>query len=291
MPPSLIRTAFAVTVVGAVALAACGGGKSTSAAGYPPRAPTPPRGHTLAVEAMDDMFMGPAQVRAGLTTIELHNVGPAPHQVQLLRLKPGVATDQALAATKLPNPGALLSLVTASGGANAVAAGASQNVTVDLSAGTYLEVCFVPDADGVPHLAKGMVSVLTVIGDDRPASPPGVVGTATLHNFRFDLPQPFRGSGTLEVVNDGPQPHELAILALAPGKTIDDVTAFLAGPHPAGSAPFTDAGGVGALRPGQTAFVDLHLPPGRYAAVCQVPDPATGKPHLLLGMAASFTVS
>jgi hypothetical protein len=144
---------------------------------------------------MDDMFMGPATVAAGLTAIQLHNSGPAPHQLQLLRLDDGVTAEQAIAATRSPDPGALLRLASPAGGANAIASGAEQDVTVDLQPGTYLEVCFVPDPDGVPHLAKGMVSTLAVTGEDAPATAPATVGKVALHDFRFDLPVPFQGTG------------------------------------------------------------------------------------------------
>ena len=93
------------------------------------------------------------------------------------------------------------------------------------------------------------------------------------------------------MINDGPQPHELTILALAPGKTLDDALAFFGEAPHTGPPPFSDAGGLGAIGAGQTAWVDLDLAPGDYAAVCLVPDPATGKPHLMLGMSAAFTVS
>jgi hypothetical protein len=135
-----------------------------------------------------------------------------------------------------------------------------------------------------------MVSVLTVAGDTKPAAPPAATGSVTLHDFSFDLPEPFDGQGTLRVVNDGAQPHELTILALAPGRTVDDATAFLSATEHTGPPPFTDAGGLGAIGVGQTAWVELHLQPGNYAAVCLVPDPATGKPHVMLGMATAFTV-
>ncbi len=281
-----LGTALAATVV----LTACGSDGASSAPTYSQTSAAPVRGQVLAVTTMDNMFMGPSTLSPGLTTIQLHNQGPAPHQIQLLRLDDGVSADQALAAAHSGNPGALLSLATVAGGANAVAAGHDQQVTVDLSTGTYLEVCFISDPDGVSHVAKGMVSVLNVSGTARPATPPIAVATAQLRDFAFDLPKPFDGHGTLQVINDGPQPHELTLLALAPGKTLEDVVAFFAEARHSGPPPFSDAGGLGAIGAGQTAWVDLDLAPGEYAAICLVPDPATGKPHLMLGMVAAFTV-
>ncbi len=206
--------------------------------------------HVLAVTAMDDMFMGPTKLPTGLTTIRLHNQGPSPHQLQLLRLNDGVTADHTLAAAKKGGPGALLSMATVAGGPNAVGAGGDQQVTVDLPAGNYLEVCFVPDPDGVSHLAKGMVSALTVAGSPQPATPPASVATARMSDFKFTLPSPFHGHGTLQVINDGPQPHELTVLALAPGKTVGDATAFLTEATHSGPPPFADAGGLGAIGAG-----------------------------------------
>jgi hypothetical protein len=64
-------------------------------------------------------------------------------------------------------------------------------VTVDLQP-DLLEVCFVPDPDGVLH-RQGHGSTLTVTGQDawhlpRPRS------KVTLHDFRFDLPDPSRAT-------------------------------------------------------------------------------------------------
>jgi hypothetical protein len=292
-----LTAALAVIVLCAIG-AACG---DHSQASTPPTAdptattpapptsapPTPPA--VVDVQAMDDMFMGPATATAGPTTISLHNGGAAAHQLQLLRLHPGVTADEALAAANSPNPSALLTLVTPAGGPNAVAPGAAQAVTVDLVPGTYVEVCFITDADGVPHLAKGMISVLDVTGPARPFPTPDTVGRVTLHDFRFDLPNPLHREGTLEVTNDGPQPHEMTIVALGT-HTVAEAISYLSATTHSGPPPFTPAGGIGALAPGQTGFVDLHLPAGRYLAICEVPDPKTGKPHVVLGMATPFTV-
>ena len=49
-----------------------------------------------------------------------------------------------------------------------------------------------------------------------------------LKDFTFGLPNTIK-SGPLiyKVTNEGPQPHEMAMMKLAPGKTIEDVKASL----------------------------------------------------------------
>jgi hypothetical protein len=58
----------------------------------------------------------------------------------------------------------------------------------------------------------------------------------------------------------------------------------------AGPPPFEVVGGMQALATGMRGWAVLDLAPGNYLAICAVPDPASGQPHLALGMIASFTV-
>jgi LPXTG-motif cell wall-anchored protein len=48
---------------------------------------------------------------------------------------------------------------------------------------------------------------------------------------------------------------------------------------------------MGALMTGKSAWASLDLQPGDYIALCFVPDPASGKSHLELGMHTVFTVA
>jgi hypothetical protein len=54
--------------------------------------------------------------------------------------------------------------------------------------------------------------------------------------------------------------------------------------------PFAYAGGITGLAPGSSAWLKLDLHPGNYAALCFIPDPTTGKPHVMLGMITALTV-
>jgi hypothetical protein len=96
------------------------------------------------------------------------------------------------------------------------------------------------------------------------------------------------GRSTLRVVNDGQQFHEIAVMRLAPGKTLDDAKGFFSAP--AGPPPFEPLGGMQGLDPGGSGYMTLDLQPGQYVAVCHIPDRASGKSHLSLGMIAGFTV-
>jgi len=76
----------------------------------------------------------------------------------------------------------------------------------------------------------------------------------------------------------------------APGKTLDDVKAFFL--QSSGPPLFTSAGGVVGVGPGQTAYQQLALSPGKYVFLCFFPDPTKGnQPHALEGMVKEITIS
>jgi hypothetical protein len=154
-------------------------------------------------------------------------------------------------------------------------------------------LCFIPDHQGVMHMAKGMAALLTVTGNfPGDQAEPVADATVTMRDFSYTLPDDIRtGAQTWKVVNEGPQLHEMHLMRLAEGKTLDDVIAFTESPH--GPPPYEGAGGFQAIDPGKSGWMQLNLEPGTYVAICHVPDlanVASGKTHLELGMVQSFTV-
>ena len=89
-----------------------------------------------------------------------------------------------------------------------------------------------------------------------------------------------------------PCPFQDVLQKLADGVTMDQVTTYLATPSPPeGSPPISFVGGVNALSPGQSAWIDLGFAPGRYVWWCVIPDLTKGGiPHLKEGMLTPFEV-
>ncbi len=116
----------------------------------------------IIIKAHDYSFEGPTQIEAGPVSITLENEGQEPHHVQLVRLNDGVSPEQFQTALR-QGAEATLPLMTWAGGPGVVDSGNSQEVAMELSAGTYMLLCFVPVPDGIPHLAKGMVASLEVV--------------------------------------------------------------------------------------------------------------------------------
>jgi FtsP/CotA-like multicopper oxidase with cupredoxin domain len=233
----------------------------------------------LAVEGRDYAFDAPDTVPAGLVAISFTNTGQEPHHAQLLRLKDGISLETFFAQLQ-GGPEAALALVTTEGGAGVIAPGQRAEVLVDLDPGTYVWICFVSSPDGAPHVAKGMI---------KPFQVTGRTAEVRLRDFTFDMPATFSaGPVSVKVINDGPQPHEWAVVKLQPGKTLDDVLSYEQ--NPSGPPPYDPAAGFQAIDAGGMGWVHMTFTPGNYIALCFVPDPASGKAHIELGMIMPFTV-
>ena len=125
----------------------------------------------------------------------------------------------------------------------------------------------------MPHFAKGQVKAFQVATGDTGGTAPKADATVTLADFNFlgDVTSLPAKKTTLEVKNGGPQPHELTVIKLNNGVTVDQLKALLnSDTPPAGPPPIDDAGGLGALQANQTGFVELDLKAGQYAFVCFV---------------------
>jgi hypothetical protein len=271
-------------------LTACGSSTTATSTTSTAKAASIP---AVTITAKDFSYVMPSNIPAGLVAVTMINKGSQPHQAQLLRLDNGVTPAQFQAALH-HSPAAVFPIATLAGGPNSVMPGTRQQVILNLAPGQYAVVCFDTDpATGKPHYELGMVTFFraaTAPGQTQ-ASAPKADGAVTLQDFRIGLPgTATAGQHTWQVTNNGPQPHELAILKLAAGKGAQDLVTFLLAPSPAGPPPFSDAGGMGALTPSTSGWVKLTLTAGNYVALCFVPDRKTGKPHFMLGMLTPFTV-
>lgn len=252
---------------------------------------------TLDIVSVDYAFEIPASVAGGLTTVTIANQGADFHHAMLVKLNDGVTLDTLLAA---PSEAEMMQMGVSLGGPMAGPGGTSA-VTLDLLPGSYAVICVIPGPDGMPHFAMGMAAPLEVTA---PADP---VLDAPVADFRIDLmemmfhgiePEVAAGPATWEVANVGGQMHELILFKADEGLTGEQLLEiFLAPPSatpvavPAGPPPFAMIGGVAPMSPKHTAWIDLEFEPGNYVALCMVPDPATGAPHGVLGMAMPFTVA
>lgn len=247
---------------------------------------------TVQVVGSDYAYAGPASLSTGWTTFEFTNSGKEPHHLQLVRLPAGMTQESFLAGLK-ENEGATLAKVDMVGGVGMLLPGQKAQATVNLDQpGTYLELCFISDDNGVPHLALGMVRAFQVKAGTMSAKAPKADLAVKLMDFGIELPEGVTvkaGPQVWQVDNAGPEVHELTIMRLAPGKTMADVAAFM--DKPEGPMPIIPVGGAQAVSKGRSSFVSLNLEAGDYVLLCAVPSPAhEGAPHFALGMLRPLTV-
>ena len=248
-----------------------------------------PYPNQVTVEAGDYNFSTAPIVPAGRVSFLLKNVGAEPHHAQAARINDGSTLDQVITAFSSPVPDSAFALLGFYGGPGTVDPQATQEATVELIPGAYLFLCFVQSPDGTPHLAKGMIQPFQVVAEGQGVPMPQAKANVAMRDFSFTLPQFNAGSAVYSLSNEGAQAHELALVKLAPGATALDVFAFFTGPV-MGPPPFSSAGGFQAIDKGIGGWVTLEFTPGNYLALCNVPDPASGKSHAELGMVAEFTI-
>jgi hypothetical protein len=137
-----------------------------------------------------------------------------------------------------------------------------------------------------------MVRPIKVVAADKAeatVAQPKADGIVKLLDFSYVLPAEIKaGQQIWQVINEGQQPHEIMIIKLAQGKSMDDIQAFMQAPQ--GAPPFSQLGGFQAIDPGASGWLNLDLTPGEYVAICHIPDPATGHAHSELGMVMPFSV-
>lgn len=251
----------------------------------------PPAPQEITVHAKDFAFDAADTVEAGLTTIHLVNDGPGLHHAQLLRIDSSKTFTDAIAA--IPQQTNFPSWLVAVGGPNAVPAGDTATVTQELAPGNYMWICFVDVPAGSPHYKKGMERGLTVVPASRPqAAAPVADINVTLRSYAFDLSAPLTaGKHTFKVMtaDTSSQSHEMVMIQLAPGKTADDVLAWLQKPE--GPPPGRPVGGVADLTRSLPVYFTTDVVPGDYLLICFDPDFTDGKPHFMHGMMHTVHVS
>ena len=267
----------------AVSAVACA--KREQAASEPP--PQPP---TVTITASDFVFDAPDTIPAGVVKVRLINRGPSLHHVQFILLGAGKTIDSLRAA--LQHPGPPPAWMKPVPGPNPPAPNASSEVVVDLAAGNYAIVCFVPDDHGVPHFARGMARpVIAVARAGAAAAEPVADVQVDLSDYAFALSKEITaGRHTLKIVNAGQQPHELFIAKLDSGATAQQLVQYVLGGMK-GRPPALPLGGASGMVPGEHAFVAMRFTPGDYAILCFLPDAKDGQEHVKHGMVKQIHVS
>jgi hypothetical protein len=242
----------------------------------------------VTLTAVDYSFEAPDTVDAGVNTFLLLNHGSQLHMAQLIKLEGGKSLDEFLVAyteafrTSGPRP----PWAPRFGGPGAAEPGGSSNATQDLEPGNYLWICIMNVPDGIPHVVKARMAKAFAVrarnGARAPEAAPAASLVLQLVDYAFRITGPLTaGRHVVRVENAGTEPHEVALLRLAPGKTMADFQAWMQNPQ--GPPPANSVGGVSSLAPGLQAYFEADLTAGEYVILCFVTAP-DGRPHTEHGM-------
>ncbi|HYN83487.1 MAG TPA: hypothetical protein VES88_18555 [Gemmatimonadaceae bacterium] len=262
--------------------------------------------NVVSLTATEYSIQAPETVPGGWTTFRLVNQGEEVHYGHIVQLEPGRTVGELVDAyaeairTSGPRP----KWVKRFGGPGGTAPGDSSSVTQYLEPGSYVWICPVEDSGGNPHFAKGEAKPFVVgpadpVVADRGAAPKaGVV--IRLMDFSFAVDTPLRvGRHTIRVENAGVEPHDLVLMKLAPGRTLEDVRTSMNPERPrradqTGAAPSLEslgtlAGGIAVIAPGMQSFFDATFSPGKYVLICMTTAP-DGRSHIEHGMIQQVSV-
>lgn len=261
----------------------------------------------VSLTATEYALEAPDTLSAGWTRLRLANRGQEVHYGHMVRLDSGKTVRDLVDAyaeairTSGPRP----KWVTRFGGPGGAFPGDSSSVVQYLEPGSYVWICPVEDNGGSPHFSKGEFKPFVVRAADGAVADRGAGPEASLviglrdFSFALDSSVP-AGRHTIRVENAGVEPHDLVMIRLAPGATVEDLVNALnperarradqaAPPPPPMESLGTGAGGIAAIAPGMESFFEANLTPGDYVLVCMATAP-DGRSHIEHGMVKQFRV-
>lgn len=148
----------------------------------------------------------------------------------------------------------------------------SSNITYDLVAGDYLFLNFT--AGGPPDIKPFTVAEATGAALEMPEADEVI----NMVDFAIGIPTELKaGQQTWEVANKGEQFHEIRIMPVDEGTTVEEVTdalmeAFAAATNGPLQMPYETALFFTPLSPNMMASIDVDLEAGTCAVICALPD-------------------
>ena len=255
--------------------------------------------NNLNVTASEYLFKVAGKPVAGNVQINFKNVGTEIHMFALTAVKPGVTAKQVMTAAMSQDQDAFAAISPADApqnfdGTPGVVSPKQMSVNIaELPAGHYAVMCFVPDPDGKPHIAHGMVKVFDVAkGKSSLKAPTDGVTDVTITDSGVTVPAGgVPKSGWVKVTNTSAADRDFTFAKLASGVTFDQADQefsdfFNSGQFPNNTPPATLAAGIGSITAGNSAYVQVSLSSGNWAIVSsdQNSQDNTGELH------ATFTV-
>ena len=141
---------------------------------------------------------------------------------------------------------------------------------------------FEEETCGIPHSEEAALPE----GSTREIEQGAVRVDVSATDYAFHIGDVASGRTSFVLTNDGDETHEMVVVKLAAGVTLDEAIQADGEEGTVDSEWGTNFAAPG----GDEEAVTFDVEPGNYALVCFMPD-ADGTPHMVLGMRHEFTVS
>ncbi len=229
-----------------IAAAGCGGSGSDA--------------NSLDVQGDEYAFVMPDEAEAGVVTFNISNVGKELHEYALGRLDDGKTIDDVKAFLASGGEG-IPEWFTDVGGVPLLSPGEELALTRELDPSTYVFLCFLPSPQGQSHIELGMLKSFVLSGTSGGDLPePDAVITAD--NGGYDVPAFQAGKQTIELRNADDREREFFLIALEPGKSLEDLDRFFEQGEGTGTPPATFRGAMQTIPAGTSVYIDIDLEEG-----------------------------
>jgi hypothetical protein len=261
----------------------------------------------VTVEVSPEGVSAPAELPAGLHLVTLVAEEGLIGYVDIMQPPPGLSQEEA---TQIALDAAANDLVQPDwvylGGTNTPNPAENASFVIDLQPGAYQWAASSygeGGADEIMYLAPLTVTAAgaTPMASASMAEPDaGVVLEMTDDLDYIVTPETVAaGPQIWEFTNTGTHSaHHVVMFRVPDGTTSEQIvtefSVMMSGTPPAGEPLMAQMAWVGyaALQSGgQTTWAEFDLDPATYAVICFIVDPATGRPHVLDGMATVFVVT
>jgi hypothetical protein len=249
-----------------------------------------PEVQTIDFSAKEYAYSSIKGVKSGLVEFNMKNDGKELHIAAISKIDDGKtfadATKDLQSATPPADPAS-----EEYGGIASTNPGLNSKVTLAMEEGSYFFACYVPAADGTPHVAKGMILPFEVTGEVAEPDLGAADAEVTAKDFSYTTTATLKaGEQVVELDNEGTQGHEITLLEFDAGKGPGDLAAYFEKPE--GPPPATFYGGPFVAKGRTARWVTPKLEAGKsYFFMCLIPDPADGVPHAAKGMVLPVRVT